>query len=108
MNVKDIWIFAIICFLVSAYAFLRKEPMNFFAGQRILKRKIRNYKRYNLCNSLMWFMVGIYFSVAAYFEYIGNIDVVIIMINIFMKFIILFMIIFYLVIYYLFSERSNV
>lgn len=106
MNIKDIWIFAIICLSISIYSFLRKEPMNFWAGQKMSKRKITNCKKYNLLNSLMWFIVGIYFSVGAYFEYVGNIHNVNIMINIFIKYIVICMVIYYLGIYYLFSRKK--
>ena len=107
MNIKDIWIFAIICLSISIYSFLRKEPMNFWAGQKMSKRKITNCKKYNLLNSLMWFIVGIYFSVGAYFEYVGNIHNVNIMINIFIKYIVICMVIYYLGIYYLFSRKKD-
>lgn len=107
MNIKDIWIFAIICLSIGIYSFLRKEPMNFWAGQKISKRKITNYKKYNLLNSLMWFIVGIYFLVASYFEYTGNINNVNIMINIFIRYIVLCMVVYYLIIYYLFSQKKG-
>lgn len=107
MNTKSIWILALICLIISIYSFWRKEPMNFWTGQKRSKRKINNYKMYNLLNGLMWLIVGIYFLFAAYFEYNGNMDYVNIMVNIFIKYMIICMVIYYLVIYYSFSQKKD-
>lgn len=107
MNIDSIWILAIICFLVSLFSSLHKGPMNFWTGQKKLKNKTANYKKYNLANSLMWFIIGMYFLIAAYFEYIGDINTVHIMMNIFIKYIIVLMIICYLGIYYFLLKKNN-
>lgn len=104
MNIKYIFVLAILFFVLGIYSYFRKEPMNFWSGQRIERTQIVNVKRYNILNSIMWFSSFVYFLIVTYFEYSGNIDYAYLMIHLFIKYGIIVMVAYYMVIRYLFKK----
>lgn len=103
-NDSGVWIAAILCYVIAIYAFTNRKPVNFWAGHKIQSKKIKNVKLYNFFNGLMWLFLGVYFTVGSYYAYVND-DVVYVIYQIFIKYILLIMIIYYSIIWYCFKGK---
>ncbi len=50
---------------ISIYAFLSKNPINFWAGEKISVRQVTDVKMYNRANGIMWLIYGMCWLIAA-------------------------------------------
>lgn len=105
LNFSGLWIIAIVFYGLAIYTFITKKPMNFWAGDKIPSKKIKNIKAYNICNGIMWLFLGIYFSIGTYYQQSNNIRMVYTMYHIFIRYILLVMIIYYSIIWYYFKVK---
>ena len=71
MNLEQgIWFTSIlVCALVflsiSIFAFVAKNPINFWAGEKISLSQVTDVKKYNRANGIMWLLYGLGWLIAA-------------------------------------------
>ena len=104
-HLSEVWIVAIAFYGLAIYTFITSKPMNFWAGHKISSHRIKNVKKYNICLGIMWLFLAIYFSIGSYYEYTNHINMVYMMYQLFIKYILLCMIIYYAVVWYYFKAR---
>ncbi|MCQ2611937.1 MAG: hypothetical protein MJ169_09335 [Treponema sp.] len=61
----SILVCAIVFLAISFYAFLSKNPINFWAGEKISASQVTDVKKYNQANGKMWIIYGICWLIAA-------------------------------------------
>ena len=61
----SILVCALVFLSISIYAFLSKNPVNFWAGEKISVSQITDVKKYNRANGIMWLLYGICWLIAA-------------------------------------------
>ncbi|MBR5866708.1 MAG: hypothetical protein IKZ04_02245, partial [Spirochaetaceae bacterium] len=60
---------SVFCGLVFVFfgiwAFIRKDPMHFWAGTTVPAESVKDLKKYNRANGLMWIFASLLFFIAA-------------------------------------------
>lgn len=77
---NSIIIFAVICFIIAIVFFevgmlslLTKKTTEFLAGEKIDSNKVKDIKKYNLINGLMWIFFGVPYLIFAGLVFCVNI-----------------------------------
>lgn len=80
---NSIIIFAVVCFVmaivffeVGMFSLLTKRPAGFWAGEKIDFNKVKDIKKYNLINGLMWIFFGIPYLIFAGLAFCVNISLI--------------------------------
>lgn len=80
---NSIIIFAVICFIIAIVFFevgmlslLTKKTTEFLAGEKIDFNKVKDIKKYNRINGLMWIFFGIPYLIFAGLAFCVNISLI--------------------------------
>lgn len=64
---------------IGVYSILRKTPMHFWAGTRVISEQLRDVRKYNFETGIIWVLYGIPFFISGFVYFLWPITATVIL-----------------------------